>query len=164
MIAFEFSVVLRGYDPQAVDALLAQAVAALTTVDESARADAVTALRRANLPVVLRGFDRAQVDGAIASLTAQLEGAPGSEPEPDPDLWDGWSVNMAEFDVALRGYDVAAVDRLVEQVGRALTSGSAAARAEAAVAVRQAVFAVKFRGYARHQIDRFLQQAARELA
>ncbi|MEU7870036.1 DivIVA domain-containing protein [Dactylosporangium sp. NPDC049140] len=162
MISFEFSVVLRGYDPQAVDALLAPAVAALTAVDESARADAVAALRRANLPVVLRGFDRAQVDGAIASLTAQLEGAPGSEP--DPDLSDGWSVHTAEFDVALRGYDVAAVDRLVEQVGRALTSGSATARAEAAVAVRQADFAVKFRGYARHQIDRFLEQAARELA
>ncbi|GAB3835823.1 DivIVA domain-containing protein [Dactylosporangium cerinum] len=154
--------VLRGYDPRAVDALLASAVAALTTADESARADAVAALRRANPPVVMRGFDRAQVDSAIASLTAQLEGAPRSDP--DPDLPDGRSVHVAEFDVALRGYDVAAVDRLVEQVGRALTSESATARAEAAIAVRQAVFAVKFRGYARHQVDRFLQQIARELA
>lgn len=162
MISFEFSVVLRGYNPQAVDALLTPAVAALATVDESARADAAAALRRANLPVGLRGFDRAQVDGAIASLAAQLEGAPGSASGPDPS--DGWSEHTAEFDMALRGYDVASVDRLVEQVGRALASGSAKARAEAAVAVREAVFAVKFRGYARHQIDRFLQQAARELA
>ncbi|MER7281161.1 DivIVA domain-containing protein [Dactylosporangium sp. NPDC000244] len=162
MTSYEFSVVLRGYDPQAVDALLVSAGAALSTADERARADAVAALRRANLPVVLRGFDRAQVDGAIAMLTAQLGGATG--PESDPDLSDGSSVHTAEFDVVLRGYDVAAVDRLVEQVGRALTSGSATARAEAAVAVRQAVFAVKFRGYSRHHVDRFLQQTARELA
>nr|BFE59838.1 hypothetical protein GCM10020063_043640 [Dactylosporangium thailandense] len=162
MTSYEFSVVLRGYDPQAVDALLAPAAAALTAADERARADAVAGLRRANLPVVLRGFDRAQVDGAIAMLTAQLEGATG--PEPEPDLSDDRPGHMAEFDVVLRGYDVAAVDRLVEQVGRALTSGSVTARAAAAAAVRQAVFAVKFRGYARHQVDRFLQQAARELA
>jgi DivIVA domain-containing protein len=66
--------------------------------------------------------------------------------------------------VAVRGYDVAAVDRLVDQVGRALTSGSATTRADAAAAVRQAVLAVRFRGYARRQVDLFLQQAARELA
>jgi DivIVA domain-containing protein len=157
MIAFEFSVVLRGYDPHAVDALLAPAVAALATDDEGARADAADALGNANLPVVLRGFDRQQVEAAITSLTDQLEGASGPAPDPDP-------VHTAEFDVTLRGYDPAAVDRVVEQVGLALTSGSAEARAEAALAVRQAVFAVKFRGYSRQQVDAFLQQSARELA
>ena len=69
-----------------------------------------------------------------------------------------------EFAVVLRGYDPKAVNALAEQVGRALESGSATARAEAAAAVRQAVFAVKFRGYERHEVDRFLQQAARDLA
>lgn len=154
MIAFEFSMVLRGYDPRAVGALLAPAVEAVTTTDERARAAAVAGLRRANLPVVLRGFDRVQVDGAIARLIAQL--ADGSVPEPAP--------TPVEFEVVLRGFEIAAVDRLVEQIGLALESGSATARAGAAAAVRQAVFAVKFRGYARHQVDQFLQQAARDLA
>jgi DivIVA domain-containing protein len=154
VISFEFSVVLRGYDPRAVDALLAPAVAALTAGDEDARADAVAALRHAALPVVLRGFDRGQVDAAIARLAAQLEGASPV---------DGGAGHRAEFDVVLRGYDAAAVDRLVERVGRALAGQSATARAEAAAAVRQAVFALRFRGYARHQVDAFLQQAAKEL-
>ncbi|GAA3208605.1 DivIVA domain-containing protein [Dactylosporangium siamense] len=152
MIPFEFAVVLRGYDPRAVDALLAPAAEALTTTDERARAAAVDALRGANLPVVLRGFDRGQVAGAIARLTAQLQD--GSLADPTP----------VEFAVVLRGYDITAVDDLVEQVGGALQSGSATARAEAADVVREAVFAVKFRGYARHEVDRFLQQAARDLA
>ncbi|WP_327000432.1 DivIVA domain-containing protein [Dactylosporangium sp. NBC_01737] len=157
MISFEFSVVLRGYDPRAVDALLAPAVAALTAGEEDARVDAAAALRRAALPVVLRGFDRAQVDAAIARLAAQLEGAAGPAPV------DGLQGRKVEFDVVLRGYDAAAVDRLVEQVGRALAGQSATARAEAAAAVRQAVFALRFRGYARHQVDAFLQQAAKDL-
>jgi DivIVA domain-containing protein len=68
-----------------------------------------------------------------------------------------------EFDVVLRGYDRAAVDRLVEQIGRALAADSAVARAEAATALREAAFAVRFRGYARQQVDAFLQQAAQQL-
>jgi DivIVA domain-containing protein len=157
MIPFTFSVALRGYEPQAVDALLTPAVAALATADERARADATAALRGANPPVVLRGFDRRQVDDAIASLVAQLEGA-------DPAPTAGEPAPTAEFDVNLRGYEAAAVDRLVAQVERALTSGNATTRAEAAAAVRQAAFPVKFRGYSRFQVDRYLEQMARELA
>jgi DivIVA domain-containing protein len=157
MIPFTFSVVLRGYEPQAVDALVTSAVAALATADERARADAAAALRGAALPVVLRGFDRQQVDDAIASLTAQLEGA-------DPAPPDGEPAQTAEFDVTLRGYEPAAVDRLVAQVEQALTSGNATTRAGAAAAVRQAAFPVKFRGYSRVQVDRYLEQKARELA
>ncbi|GAA3295388.1 DivIVA domain-containing protein [Dactylosporangium vinaceum] len=164
MTSFEFSVVLRGYDPAAVDALLAPAAAALTTTDGRARAGAAAALRRANLPVVLRGFDRAQVDGAIARLVVQLEDAPGSEPDRDVPGGLSFAGAPAEFGTALRGYDPAAVDRLVQQVNRALMSGSATARAETAAAVREASFPVTFRGYARNQVDLFLQQAARELA
>ncbi|MDG6103712.1 DivIVA domain-containing protein [Dactylosporangium aurantiacum] len=75
MDSFVFSVVLRGYDPRAVDALLASASAALTGADRAARADAAAALRRASLRVVLRGFDRAQVDAAIEDLAGRLERA-----------------------------------------------------------------------------------------
>ncbi|MFI5910847.1 DivIVA domain-containing protein [Dactylosporangium sp. NPDC051541] len=162
MTAYTFSVVLRGYNPQAVDALLAPAVTALTSTDAGARADAAAALRRANLPVVLRGFDRAQVDSAIATLTGQLAGAPGADP--GPHTATGSPAPVAEFEVTLRGYDAAAVDRLVQRVNQALTSGSATTRAETAAAVRRAAFPVTFRGYSRQQVDLFLRQAARELA
>ncbi|GAA2366690.1 DivIVA domain-containing protein [Dactylosporangium salmoneum] len=154
-MVFEFAVVLRGYDPREVDALLVPAVAALESGSEQVRAEAAAALRRANLPVVLRGFDRAQVDGAIAGLASRLGGSP--EPTPSPGRV------AVEFARVLRGYDMAAVDRLVEQVEGALAAGNAGARAEAAAAVRNAAFALKFGGYDRHEVDRYLEQAAREL-
>ncbi|RKN48266.1 DivIVA domain-containing protein [Micromonospora endolithica] len=160
MESYEFPVMLRGYDRREVDSIFTPAIAALAATDPRVRAEAAAALRRANPTVALRGYGRAQVDSAITRIVGQLEGPPGpvadSRPpgEPDP---------VAEFAVALRGYDTAAVDRLVDQVCRALASESAIARAEAATAIRAATFTTGLRGYDKRQVDRFLDQAARAL-
>jgi DivIVA domain-containing protein len=55
----QFSVVLRGYDPAAVDDFLRR------HADPSARA---AALREVSFPVRLRGYDRGQVDAYVSGL------------------------------------------------------------------------------------------------
>lgn len=62
-----FTIVLRGYDPAAVDALIARA--ARHQGDEAARAQLKRDLDQ-GLPIVMRGYDRAQVDAYLKHLMA----------------------------------------------------------------------------------------------
>ncbi|HEY8473572.1 MAG TPA: DivIVA domain-containing protein [Natronosporangium sp.] len=68
----QFTLVLRGYQPAAVDALVQQAAEALASGSENGRASARAALLRRDLPVRFRGYDRAQVDQYLNELAANL--------------------------------------------------------------------------------------------
>ncbi|PWK52069.1 DivIVA domain-containing protein [Actinoplanes xinjiangensis] len=79
-MTFDFTIVLRGYDRQQVDALLGRASAALAAGGDAAqRARARDALRAADFAVVLRGYDRAQVDGAVQMMLRELDAAPSDD-------------------------------------------------------------------------------------
>ena len=67
-----FDVVLRGYDPAVVDALVRRANDALASDDAGTRATARAALGTAAVPVVLRGYDRLQVDDQPRQLASEL--------------------------------------------------------------------------------------------
>jgi hypothetical protein len=67
-----FSVVLRGYDRAAVDALVQRANDALGGTDAAVRAAVRTALRSPAIPVVLRGYDRHEVDAHLQRLASRL--------------------------------------------------------------------------------------------
>jgi DivIVA domain-containing protein len=79
-MTFDFTIVLRGYDRQQVDALLGRASAALAAgSDPAQRARAEEALRAADFTVVLRGYDRTQVDGAVQMMLRELDAAPSDD-------------------------------------------------------------------------------------
>jgi DivIVA domain-containing protein len=143
---FDFSVVLRGYDPVAVDALLLR----IETAMQSGNAVGAAELGRTRLPVVLRGYDRIQVEQVITQL---VSGAPVRTPHVE-----------LPFTVVLRGYDRGDVDALVAFVMQALAAESAQERGSAAEKVRSARFALRLRGYDRAEVDRFLGWAVGELA
>ncbi|AGZ42924.1 hypothetical protein AFR_23270 [Actinoplanes friuliensis DSM 7358] len=138
--------VLRGYEPAAVDALLDQAEAATASADESVQAAARGALQDASFAVALRGYDRLQVDEEVGRLRAALgDGAVSHTPaEPQPD----------DFTVVLRGYDRGEVDRALVAADAALETDGEFARAAARDALRDTRFAVTWRGYDRGQVDR----------
>jgi DivIVA domain-containing protein len=73
----DFTVVLRGYDVDAVDRLIHAGQAALMGQDaaRAALAGAEIAAFRASPLVTLRGYDREQVDAFLAGLLAQLQPA-----------------------------------------------------------------------------------------
>jgi hypothetical protein len=68
------------------------------------------------------------------------------------------------FRHALRGYDRAQVDRLIQLAQAALASGSDLQRAAARQALRGAYFRPRLRGYARRPVDRAFEQLMRELS
>ena len=65
------TVVLRGYDRVAVDALMATVEAALAGKDPARRSAALRAIGEAQLPVVWRGYDRREVD-LFLEMTADM--------------------------------------------------------------------------------------------
>lgn len=68
-----------------------------------------------------------------------------------------------DFTVVLRGYDIAAVDAVVQHAHDALASDSPAARASVREELRQVAFRVRFRGYDRMQVDEYLRRMAAHL-
>jgi cell division septum initiation protein DivIVA len=67
----DFTIGLRGYDRQQVDALVQRATEALSSADERLRATAREALAEPTLLVRMRGYDREQVDTYLGRM-AQL--------------------------------------------------------------------------------------------
>ena len=65
---------------------------------------------------------------------------------------------------ALRGYDMAQVDAVLEQADDALASGSEVLRATARKLIENVQFKQRFRGYARHEVDRAVQERLQQLA
>jgi DivIVA domain-containing protein len=67
------------------------------------------------------------------------------------------------FTIVLRGYDMAEVNRLLEQADAAFSSTGNGQRAAARQALQAARFRVRLRGYARSEVDRALDQRIRDL-
>lgn len=67
-----FTIVLRGYQPAAVNTLLQQAAEALASEEETKRASVRAALLRRDLPVRFRGYDRGEVDHYLSEIAASL--------------------------------------------------------------------------------------------
>jgi len=67
-----FTIVLRGYDREAVDAAIAAAEEALASGDPARRAAVAQQLATADFTVVLRGYDRFQVDDHLKRLRTEL--------------------------------------------------------------------------------------------
>jgi len=71
-VTTEFTVVLRGYDRFAVDALVATVAAALASKDPARRSAALQTIGEAQLPVVWRGYDRRDVDHFLEMIAEML--------------------------------------------------------------------------------------------
>jgi DivIVA domain-containing protein len=67
-----FTVVLRGYDRDEVDAVMQHVNAALESDNPEVRASVRQELRDLALSVHFRGFDRKQVDEYLHQVTSQL--------------------------------------------------------------------------------------------
>jgi DivIVA domain-containing protein len=67
-----FTVVLRGYDPEEVEAMLERIRRALTSNDRALRASVRTALNEPGFRIRLRGYDRAQVDDFLRRAIDRL--------------------------------------------------------------------------------------------
>lgn len=67
------------------------------------------------------------------------------------------------FMIALRGYDVSDVDRLLDRAHAALASSDPGLRRSAAEALRSADFRQRLRGYDRAAVDRAVEDLLREL-
>lgn len=153
----DFTVVLRGYDRDQVDRLLAQADAALSSLDEALRASTRELLQRPQLVVVLRGYARDEVDDAVRDRLRSLGSTTDRETPPG-------ALVASSFVVVLRGYDMAQVDDALGRVEAAVRSDDAFVRAAARDALRTTDFQVRFRGYARAQVDRAVQEAVQRLS
>jgi DivIVA domain-containing protein len=67
-----FTVVLRGYDPGEVDAMLARIKTALASADPAMRASVRTELDHPEFHIRLRGYDRVQVDDYLRKAVDRL--------------------------------------------------------------------------------------------
>ncbi|HEY6748675.1 MAG TPA: DivIVA domain-containing protein [Mycobacteriales bacterium] len=68
------------------------------------------------------------------------------------------------FVIALRGYDITQVDRLLDRAESAVGSGDRRLRATMADELRSADFRQRLRGYDRAAVDRAVEELLRELA
>ncbi len=82
LFSVDFTVVLRGYDPAAVDQLRADALRTLRSGTWPERVAAKVAIGNASLPVAMRGYDRRQVDDLLERLAQRLAVMPGDD-QPD---------------------------------------------------------------------------------
>jgi hypothetical protein len=146
-----FYVVLRGYDRDAVDALVDAVDAAAGDPDRIEAA--VTA--RGELRIVNRGYDRRQVDAWLEHHRAAelATGAAASSP----------TISGPELVIVMRGYRIAETDALLAIVGPALAGNDRVRRAEALRAVTETRLPASFRGYDRRRIDSYLERAVQNL-
>lgn len=70
----------------------------------------------------------------------------------------------AAFGIALRGYDIKAVDRLLDEVEAAIAADRPETRAAARAALGRADFRRRLRGYDRTQVDRLIDDLIGELS
>lgn len=127
----EFSLVLRGYDPQQVDELVAQVEGTLGRGPLKGKPITLKQLSWSGFEVVMRGYDRFEVDGAMRRYRrelAELEGVELADDEPDggldfvlgsgatPGIPPGLAEQIErahEFRVRWRGYDRAQVGHFI---------------------------------------------------
>ena len=77
--AYQFSMVLRGYDPASVNTLVRRAGDALGSGRITDRIAARAQIEAASISVANRGYDRTQVDAALRVIAAQLAGFPSGD-------------------------------------------------------------------------------------
>jgi len=68
------------------------------------------------------------------------------------------------FTVALRGYDIAEVEAMLERIRKAAASTDQALRASVREELNQPAFRTRLRGYARIEVDDYLRRAVDRLA
>jgi DivIVA domain-containing protein len=71
-----FERALRGYDTNAVSALLAEVTPALRSSDTQLRHRALDQLRQRRLPVAMRGYNKRQVEDYLEWVATQLTTQP----------------------------------------------------------------------------------------
>ncbi|MDI1466301.1 DivIVA domain-containing protein [Catellatospora sp. KI3] len=143
-MAPDFTVVLRGFDREEVDALLAEFAAGALAPED---------LTRVHFTVVLRGYDRDQVQQYLTLLAA---GPAPQRPDPGP------AQRQPVFGKApflVKGYDRAQVDALVARVAPVLAGGGGITADE----IENAVFGAARSGYDCEQVDRGLDAVVHEL-
>jgi DivIVA domain-containing protein len=69
----DFLIALRGYDRTEVDSLIATALAAVESKNETTRSQALALLRDAAFTMRMRGYDRSQVHAYLDEIQAQLQ-------------------------------------------------------------------------------------------
>jgi hypothetical protein len=70
---------------------------------------------------------------------------------------------MTAFMIALRGYDIAEVDRLIAKGEEAAASGNVEFRTSVKAELESAQLRTRLRGYARHQVDRAIKDLTARL-
>lgn len=132
----QFPVVVRGYDTAQVDALLARVAAALPGDDARPAWSGLPVDARAlgldpaplDLPVTLRGYDRAEVEEFLTrcahTLGERVRRVPRlagllCRPRTGAPLRPR-DIELAQFHVRARGYDIEQVDALLDDVTAAL--------------------------------------------
>jgi DivIVA domain-containing protein len=133
-----FDVVLRGYDEGQVDALLERVAAALP--DERSRPawehppaePAETTGTRLALRRTVRGYDTEEVEAFLARCAHSLGASVDRVPELMPllarprtgDPLRARDVEVVQFHVRGRGYDIEQVDALLDRIATALTAAN----------------------------------------
>jgi DivIVA domain-containing protein len=120
-----------------------------------------------------RGYDKRAVDaflrrcaGTLGPRAAQVPGLTDVDPDAGSPRLDASDVRTARFPVVLRGYDLAEVDALLEQVAAALPGGERAWDDVPTGAVPEAeplVLRNVLRGYDVREVDDFLTRCAHSL-
>ncbi|REE94988.1 DivIVA domain-containing protein [Thermomonospora umbrina] len=153
----EFSVVLRGYDPQQVDDVVAQLEGTLGRAPLRGAPITLKHLGWTSFDVVMRGYDRFEVDGAMRRYRrelAALEGVALTDDEPDGGL-DFILGGGGEADglVGARAYGVPVADGGAVRPG----GGPIVVPEELLDEVRhEHRLVVRWRGYDRAQVEHFL--------
>jgi DivIVA domain-containing protein len=167
--AVRFTLAMRGYATEEVDAFLDRAAREL---DRLARGETATLtaaqVRGATFSRVVRGYAMPEVETYLEDLGREYEqlAPPPVAPPPAPAL-----DVPRQFPAALRGYAVKEVDDLMARIAAELDGlREALAGREGYVArltardVEAAEFNRGLRGYAMPEVDDFLDEAAEELA
>jgi DivIVA domain-containing protein len=69
-----------------------------------------------------------------------------------------------DFTMVMRGYDIAAVNAVVQRAREAVASDDAGVHASIREELRQIAFPVRFRGYDREQVDEYFRRTATQLS
>jgi DivIVA domain-containing protein len=189
----EFSVVLRGYNRQQVDALVSQVEGTLGRGPLTGQPINLKRFGWVEFDVAFRGYDRFEVDGTMRRYRRELAEHEGVElhdheeredsglslllGDPTGETSQHYSVltqirQQHDFSIRLRGYDRGEVDTVIHRIwvtlGRSTGDGPSATLEEPGGAItRQELnrleLSVVARGYDRREVDHALGLYLREL-
>jgi DivIVA domain-containing protein len=191
-LVLDFSIVIRGYDREQVDVLVAQVEGTLGRGPLTGAPIDLKRFRWVEFDIVLRGYDRFEVDGMMRRYRRELAEHEGVEPDEHEDDGDsGLSLLLGDpdgdgrghstlaqirqqhdFAIRLRGYDRREVESVIRRLwatlGRPIADGRPAAEDEPGPAItreelNRTQFTVVVRGYDRRQVDHALGLYLREL-